>query len=232
MSKHSVRRIYSCLFLLATLSACQSGNSPSQVTAVDLYASLADGGLSDEAWLSEVGHINQSYFDALDTNHDGALTLEEVQAPYTAKKPASLEALHPGLDANKDGIWQAAEFKTFMQEYIHTQVKDATAPRLIVTVPELKSSINYLWYNLDKNKDGFLTLADNLNGVAPLCDGNCKNASGEPPSQVDIRALDTDGDGKISYAEFQRDQLKIQLDSMLKLAQPAQAGASAAQPAS
>lgn len=207
---------FACLALLGSLTACQNTNPPGTINTAILQNELAPGGLSASEWQTEVNKLNQDYFEALDTNRDGNLTLEEAKVPSTAKEPASLEALAPGLDTNKDGIWQAAEYSKFMPDFVKAAKKANATLTFIIPIYILKESVNYLWQVTDDNKDGFLTVKDYVDSVKKTCPSGCDPANTEKTAQEEVKKMDKNGDGKISYAEYQRNTIKDQRDGMLE----------------
>merc|ERR1712061_564957 len=73
------------------------------------------------------------------------------------------------------------------------------------TDSELKE-LNEVWKAIDKNNDGTLTIAEMRNGI---------QATGVGASDEDIdailRAIDTDGSGRIDYTEFIAATMEIKL---------------------
>jgi Ca2+-binding EF-hand superfamily protein len=224
-------RLISCLAgiaLVSSLLACQNTNPPGTVDNTKLLINLAAGGLNDNEWQTEVSKLNQDYYDALDTNRDGNLTFEEVKVPFTSNEPESLDSLEPGLDSNKDGIWQASEYSRYMPEFIKRANDPTFMAKFIIPISTLKSTVNYIWQVTDDNKDGFLTVKDYLDSSKKTCPVGCDPVNTEKKGQEMVNQMDSDGDSKISYAEYQRAIIKNQREGMLVLLRKAQADRKAA----
>lgn len=242
------------LSLLAPLSACQNQSTPGMISDESIAASrvpdLATGGLTDAEWQTEVSKLNQTYFDAVDANHDGALTLAEAQAVYPEAGLKSLNDFYVDLDTNKDGIWQTEEFSKYMNGFIKIKGKSDYSAAFITTIYLIKSTANSSWGATDYNKDGFITVEElypsylSDNGLR-LCHAgaSCSDEKIIQQAKDGLKAMDANADGKVSYAEYQRHTLEFMRDRMLTvvkllqahpgktLAEASLAEATAAQPA-
>lgn len=241
------------LSLLAPLSACQNQSTPGLISdesiAASRVADLTSGGLTDAEWQTEVSKLNQAYFDAVDANHDGAVTLAEAQVVYPEAGLKSLNDFYADLDTNQDGIWQTAEFSKYMNAFIKIKGKSDYSAAFITSVYLLKSANNSSWGASDANKDGFITVEElypsYLSDKGMMCRAGeaCSDEKIIQQAKDGLKAMDADADGKVSYAEFQRNDLKFMQNHMLTvvkllqahpgktLAEASLAEATAAQPA-
>lgn len=163
-------------------------------------ASLAAGFMAGDASAQAPANLRE-VFQTLDANNDMTVELSEVPE---AAQPAFKKLLE-AADSNKDGKVQAEEMRTVLQNY---------RPNL--------GQMAYRLRAMDENKDGKIT-KDEFKGPEALFDRLDKNSDGmietsELPSApalgkaagpamaalpLRMKALDKDGDGKLSKDEFQ-----------------------------
>ncbi|TNV82197.1 hypothetical protein FGO68_gene11040 [Halteria grandinella] len=130
----------------------------------------------------------QKTFEALDTTKDGRLSREELLDGYTklmgqVAAELEVERIMNSVDVDKNGTIDYSEFITA------TMNKDK-----LLTGERLKNAFDYF----DKNKSGFI----NLQEIKMMLDHG--RMIDERVWKELIQSVDLNGDGEISFAEFQK----------------------------
>ncbi|WP_193211969.1 EF-hand domain-containing protein [Luteolibacter marinus] len=143
-----------------------------------------DGFISSEefAALDRPGQLpadkRMEFFGRLDKNKDGRIGPDEMPRRRQGGMPP-LEQ----VDANKDGKIDFEEFQRL---------------GFVARLPEERQ--REMFRRMDHDHDGVLTPKDRMHGRSPR-DG--KGGRGFNPAEM-IKALDTDGDGALSFEEFRK----------------------------
>lgn len=154
----------------------------------------------------------EQFFKRLDNNQDGSVDAEEFKANPRLEKatPEQQEVLFKRIDKNGDGLIQRHEMKApknpgrnerphWLADGPVSFEKFSKSPRVERLSEEMRRK---LFDRMDQNGDGMLSEADmprRSRGEGERRDGGERRPDGPPP----LRNLDTDGDGQVSFAEFQ-----------------------------
>ncbi|OQW96045.1 MAG: hypothetical protein BWK79_00250 [Beggiatoa sp. IS2] len=137
-----------------------------------------DGSLTHD----EVQSVQEGFFKTADTDVDGFLTAEELEAAHVQEREAHVAEKFAELDSNNDGGIQA-------DELTNTDGPDRHLARHFAEV--------------DSNGDGSITLAEMK--ASMQAKGAEMDDRHEQMKAQKFTQLDTDSDGKISLAEFLAD---------------------------
>nr|ABR18144.1 unknown [Picea sitchensis] len=128
-------------------------------------------------------------FTSFDRNHDGSLTQLELGSLLRSLglKPSQdqIEALIQKADTNSNGLIEFSEFAALV------------APEVIPEAPYSEEQLRAIFHVFDRDGNGYITAAELAHSMARLGHAlTVKELTGM------IKEADTDGDGRISFAEF------------------------------
>lgn len=128
-------------------------------------------------------------FTSFDRNHDGSLTQLELGSLLRSLglKPSQdqIEALIQKADTNSNGLIEFSEFAALV------------APEVIPEAPYSEEQLRAIFRVFDRDGNGYITAAELAHSMARLGHAlTVKELTGM------IKEADTDGDGRISFAEF------------------------------
>lgn len=166
----------------------------------------------------------RSLFDRLDVNGDGVLTDEEFMGPRfgaTDSNPGAKRVIIEKRVIKRDENGEVEETQTIEHDgEVVTEIRRGQPIELSVSGGNTSEAYAY-WLPSDSAEAAAggksVVLLQNQNEVRVTVDGDAANAA-----TVDIRpnpfsAFDTDGDGKISYAEFEARQRTLLVNGFNRL---------------
>lgn len=175
----------------ACLGACSSSSAPVEEPAVTSGRVNVFISPMGEPFRSSAGqpYPLDVWFDRADTNHDGALSLQEFQADAVA--------FFQRLDLNHDGVIDGAELSAYEQ---------TVAPEILPSIArlsakDLPSSVDGEAQNRKSEEiENEAASGEENRPKAPLLAG--ATVFGITPEPEPVSAADTDFDGKVTMAEW------------------------------
>lgn len=149
---------------------------------------MADNSNLSDDQIAELREIFRSF----DRNNDGSLTQLELGSLLRSlglkPSPDQLEALIQKADTNSNGFIEFSEFVALV------------APEIVNSKsPYSEDQLKQLFNMFDRDGNGYITAAELAHSMAKLGQAlTAKELTGM------IKEADTDGDGRISFQEFER----------------------------